>query len=139
VLRRGESYVIPLWYGSDIHWVKNVLAAGACDLRTRGRDVRLTEPRLSIDPARRLLPGPLRWAAALVGLTEFLDLRVSEARERDPDRRADQPPPGSRSDDGSMRGARHGTERPRRRLMIDRALGTLDVTEKPPSHPADDT
>jgi deazaflavin-dependent oxidoreductase (nitroreductase family) len=63
-LRRGDSYVIALWYGSDVHWVKNVLAAGACDLRTRGRDVRLTEPRLSIDPARRLLPGPLRWAAA---------------------------------------------------------------------------
>ena len=79
VLRRGDGYVIALWYGSDVHWVKNVLVAGECDLRSRGRDVLLTDPRLSIDPARRLLPGPLRWAAALVGVTEFLNLRVSEA------------------------------------------------------------
>jgi deazaflavin-dependent oxidoreductase (nitroreductase family) len=76
VLRRGDGYVIALWYGSDVHWVKNVLAAGECELRSRGRDFRLTDPRLTIDPARQLLPLPLRWAAALVGVTEFLHLRA---------------------------------------------------------------
>jgi len=75
VLRRGDDYVIALWYGSDVHWVKNVLAAGACELETRSRNVRLAEPRVSADPARRLLPLPLRWAGAIVGLTEFLRLR----------------------------------------------------------------
>jgi deazaflavin-dependent oxidoreductase (nitroreductase family) len=76
VLRRGDDYVVALWYGSDVHWVKNVLVAGGCELRTRGRDVRLAEPRLSADPARRILPRPLRWAGSVVGLTEFLRLRA---------------------------------------------------------------
>lgn len=75
VLRRGDDYVIGLWYGSEVHWVKNVLAAGDCELQTRGHKVRLAEPRLSADSARRVLPLPLRWAGSLVGLTEFLRLR----------------------------------------------------------------
>jgi len=29
VFRRGDSYVFALTYGSDVHWVKNVMAAGA--------------------------------------------------------------------------------------------------------------
>jgi deazaflavin-dependent oxidoreductase (nitroreductase family) len=76
VLRRGDDYVIALWYGSDVHWVKNVLAAGGCELRTRGHTIRLAEPRPSADPTRRVLPLPLRWAGAIVGLTEFLRLRA---------------------------------------------------------------
>jgi deazaflavin-dependent oxidoreductase (nitroreductase family) len=76
VLPRGDDYVIGLWYGSDVHWVKNVLAAGGCELQTRGRTVRLAEPRVSADPARRVLPLPLRWAGSVVGVTEFLRLRA---------------------------------------------------------------
>jgi hypothetical protein len=76
VLRRGDDYVIALWYGSDVHWVRNVLAAGGCELQTRSRNVRLGEPGVSADPARRYLPLPLRWAGAIVGLTEFLRLRA---------------------------------------------------------------
>lgn len=72
VLRRGDDYLVGLWYGSDAHWVKNVLAAGACELRIRGRNVRLVQPELLVDPARRLLPLPLRLAGRLVHLTEFL-------------------------------------------------------------------
>jgi deazaflavin-dependent oxidoreductase (nitroreductase family) len=44
VLRRGDDYVVALWYGSDVHWVKNVLAAGGGELQTRRRNVRLAEP-----------------------------------------------------------------------------------------------
>ena len=76
VVRRGDDYVIGLWYGSEAHWVKNVLAAGSCELRTRGRNVRLAEPHVSADPAKRVLPLPLRLAGSLVGLTEFLRLRA---------------------------------------------------------------
>jgi hypothetical protein len=76
-MRRGDDYVIALWYGSDVDWVKNVLAARGCELRTRGRTVQLAEPRLSADPARRVLPLPLRWAGSVVGLTEFLRLRAA--------------------------------------------------------------
>jgi deazaflavin-dependent oxidoreductase (nitroreductase family) len=77
VLRRRDDVVIALWYGSDVHWVKNVLAAGGCELETRGRKLRLTDPAISADPARSVLPLPLRLAGALVGLTDFIRLRAT--------------------------------------------------------------
>jgi deazaflavin-dependent oxidoreductase (nitroreductase family) len=79
VLRRGEQYVFGLWYGSDVHWVKNVLAAGGCEVRVRGRDVRLIEPELFADPERRLLPLPLRFGGRLLRMTEFLRMRTAHA------------------------------------------------------------
>jgi deazaflavin-dependent oxidoreductase (nitroreductase family) len=75
VLRRGDGYLIALWYGSGVQWVKNVLVAGRGELRTRGADVELTDPELFSDPSRRLLPLPLRLGGRLVGLTEFVRLR----------------------------------------------------------------
>ena len=36
VFKVGDEYVLALTYGSDVQWVKNVLAARGCDLRTRG-------------------------------------------------------------------------------------------------------
>lgn len=60
VFRRGNDYVFALTYGSDVQWVKNVLAAGGCEIRIRGRDVRLVEPEVFVDPARRLMPLPVR-------------------------------------------------------------------------------
>jgi deazaflavin-dependent oxidoreductase (nitroreductase family) len=77
VMRRGDDVIIALWYGSDVHWVRNVLAAGGCELETRGRKLRLAGPAVTADPARSVLPQPLRWAGALVGLTEFLRLRAT--------------------------------------------------------------
>jgi deazaflavin-dependent oxidoreductase (nitroreductase family) len=78
VLRRGDQYVVGLWYGSDVDWVKNIVAAGRCELRIRGRDIQLIEPELVADPDRRLLPPPMRLAGRFVRLTEFLHLRVGE-------------------------------------------------------------
>jgi hypothetical protein len=54
-----------------------VLAAGRCELETRGRKLRLADPAISADPARSVLPLPFRWAGALVGLTEFIGLRAT--------------------------------------------------------------
>lgn len=59
VFRRGDHYLFALTYGSDVDWVRNVLAAGGCAMRTRGRDVRLVEPELLVDPQLRLLPWPV--------------------------------------------------------------------------------
>lgn len=77
VFQRDNGYVFGLWYGSDAHWVRNVLAAGECDMRVRGRDVHLVAPSVFADPTRRLLPPPLRLAGRLVGLTEFLRMRAA--------------------------------------------------------------
>ena len=44
VFAAEDGYVLALTYGLDTDWVKNVLAAGGCELRTRGRVVHLTAP-----------------------------------------------------------------------------------------------
>jgi len=50
VFRRADRYLFFLTYGSDAQWVRNVLAAGECWIRMRGRDVRLVEPEVVVDP-----------------------------------------------------------------------------------------
>jgi deazaflavin-dependent oxidoreductase (nitroreductase family) len=76
VFRHGDRYVFALTYGSDAQWVKNVRAAGECSIRVRARDVKLAEPELIVDPARRLAPRPLRFVGRLGGVTEFLRMRA---------------------------------------------------------------
>jgi deazaflavin-dependent oxidoreductase (nitroreductase family) len=77
VFRRGDHYLFALTYGSDVDWVKNILAAGGCQMRTRGRNVRLVEPELIVDPTLRLMPWPL---GSLLGrlnrVTEILCMRA---------------------------------------------------------------
>ena len=71
---RGE-WVIVLTYGSDVDWVKNVLAAGEAEMTTRGRVVRPIEPRLVATNALAFFPAPVRAFGRLVGVTEVLRLR----------------------------------------------------------------
>ena len=77
VFKRGDGYVFALTYGSEVDWVKNVLAASEADLRTRGRDVHLVEPQLFTDPTRRLMPLPVRIVLRLNNVNEFLRMRQS--------------------------------------------------------------
>jgi deazaflavin-dependent oxidoreductase (nitroreductase family) len=78
VFRRGDHYLFALTYGSDVDWMKNVLAAGGCEMRTRGRDIRLVEPEVIVDPELRLLPWPL---GPLLGrldrVTEIVRMRAA--------------------------------------------------------------
>ena len=78
VFRRGSDWVIVLTYGSDVDWVKNVLAAGGCGLRTRGRDVVLVDPRLVTDPSLPGMPLPVRLMGRVIGATELLLLREAD-------------------------------------------------------------
>ena len=78
VFKRGDGYVFALTYGSEVDWVKNVLAAGEADLRTRGRDVHLVEPELFVDPTRRLMPLPVRVVLRLNNVNEFLRMRQAQ-------------------------------------------------------------
>ena len=83
VFRRGDDYLFFLTYGSDVDWVKNLLAAGSGTLRTRGRDVELVEPELMADPELRLAPGFVRFVEKrLAGVTEVLRMRSATRRRR---------------------------------------------------------
>jgi deazaflavin-dependent oxidoreductase (nitroreductase family) len=78
LFRRGDHYIFVLTYGSESQWVKNVLAAGECEVRVRGRDVRLIEPELIVNPPWDLMPPPVRVIERrLAGVTEFLRMRVA--------------------------------------------------------------
>jgi deazaflavin-dependent oxidoreductase (nitroreductase family) len=75
VFRRGDRYLFALTYGADVDWVKNVLAAGGCEMRTRGRDVRLVEPELFLDPELRSMPAPVRFIGRFIRAAEILRMR----------------------------------------------------------------
>jgi deazaflavin-dependent oxidoreductase (nitroreductase family) len=77
VFRRGDHVVFFLTYGSDVQWVRNVRSARECRIRTGGRDLRLVEPELIVDPERRLVPPLVRLVGGVVGVTEFLRMRVA--------------------------------------------------------------
>ena len=74
VFHDGDAWVMALTYGAEVRWVRNVLAAGGCELEVRGRRVRLTDPELIHDPSRRLMPIPVRWFLGLLGVSDFLRL-----------------------------------------------------------------
>jgi deazaflavin-dependent oxidoreductase (nitroreductase family) len=75
VFRGPDGYVVALTYGPDSDWVRNVLAAGGCELETLGRTVKLTEPRIVHDETRRATPFAVRQILRLAGVTDFLYLK----------------------------------------------------------------
>jgi deazaflavin-dependent oxidoreductase (nitroreductase family) len=75
VFRHGRQWIFALTYGSDVDWVKNVVAAGAAELETRGRTLHLVEPEVVVDPTRHLVPAPVRIGLRLMRVSEFLRMR----------------------------------------------------------------
>ena len=74
VFHVDNRYVFALTYGES-EWVKNVVAAGGCVIRTRRRDVWLSHPQRMTDPSRHWIPIPFRWVLALIHVEDFLVLR----------------------------------------------------------------
>ncbi|HEY0364539.1 MAG TPA: nitroreductase family deazaflavin-dependent oxidoreductase [Solirubrobacteraceae bacterium] len=75
LFRDGDRYVIALTYGADSQWVRNVLAAGAVDVETRGRRLRLVAPEVVHDVDRSLVPAPIRPLLGLARVSDFMLLR----------------------------------------------------------------
>lgn len=78
LFHRGDAYVISLPYGSDSDWVKNVLAAGGCELSTRGKRVRLTQPEVYVAEVEPAVPAPIRAVLRRVKATQYLALRPAD-------------------------------------------------------------
>jgi deazaflavin-dependent oxidoreductase (nitroreductase family) len=80
VFRRGNDYYFFLTYGSDVEWVKNVLATGSCSIESRGRVVELVEPELVTDPELRPAPPHVRFVERrIAGVTQYLRMRPSSS------------------------------------------------------------
>ncbi len=79
VFAAHDGYVLALTYGPDTDWVRNVLAAGGCELRTRGRIIRLVSPLLFHDEARRDIRPLERQVLRVIGVADFLSLETARA------------------------------------------------------------
>jgi len=79
VFAAKDSYVFALTYGPDTDWVKNVRAAGGCELRTRGRAIQLTSPRLYHDQSRQGIRPLERQVLRMIGVADFLSLKIPPA------------------------------------------------------------
>src|SRR6266581_5269887 len=74
VFRASNDFIIALTYSSQSEWVKNVLAAGGCELKTRGKKYQLSAPNIVRDSTRRKSPFPVHNVLTLVGADEYMEL-----------------------------------------------------------------
>jgi deazaflavin-dependent oxidoreductase (nitroreductase family) len=77
VFRASNGFIIALTYSSQSEWVKNVLVAGGCELKTRGKKYQLSAPKVVRDPTRRRFPVPVRLVLRIVGADEYMQLSIS--------------------------------------------------------------
>jgi deazaflavin-dependent oxidoreductase (nitroreductase family) len=76
VFRTEDGFIVALTYGPDTDWVKNVQAAGGCELRTRGRVLRVGSPRVYRDETRRGIRPVERQVLRLIGVADFLSVKT---------------------------------------------------------------
>jgi deazaflavin-dependent oxidoreductase (nitroreductase family) len=75
--RTDGEYIIALTYGAQSDWVKNVLAAGSCELQTRGRRVRLFDPYIVTDESKSWAPLPVRLILNRIDAPQYMRLSVA--------------------------------------------------------------
>ena len=78
----GNTFVIPLTFGSDSDWSRNVRAAGGCSIRLNGLDYEATAPEVvsaaEAGPVVRSAFGPVvRASFRMLGIRQFLLLRLA--------------------------------------------------------------
>jgi len=76
VFRAPNKFIIALTYSSQCEWVKNVLAASGCEVRTRGKIHLLSAPKVVRDPTRRRFPFPVWLVLRIVGADEYMELSI---------------------------------------------------------------
>ncbi|HEV3473966.1 MAG TPA: nitroreductase family deazaflavin-dependent oxidoreductase [Actinomycetota bacterium] len=72
-----DGFLIALTYGRDVDWVKNVIAAGGCQLIQRGQTADLVEPRiLRLGDQAYGIPSGIRIFLRVLAVSEALELRT---------------------------------------------------------------
>jgi deazaflavin-dependent oxidoreductase (nitroreductase family) len=74
--RTDDGYIVALTYGSGSDWVKNVLAAGSCEMQTKGRRVLLSNPRIETDEGKSWAPLPVRFILDRIDAPEYMRLSL---------------------------------------------------------------
>jgi deazaflavin-dependent oxidoreductase (nitroreductase family) len=75
-IRTSDGYVIPMTYGRDVDWARNVVRAGGCELEQLGRRHKLRKPRIvGLPAAEPKLPAVLRPFLRATNFPGFVLLR----------------------------------------------------------------
>lgn len=75
--RRHNGFVIALTYGPETDWVRNVLAAGGCELQTRRRCYQLGDPVVFRDENATDMPAFIRFMLRrVIKAPQFLRLDI---------------------------------------------------------------
>lgn len=82
--RSDDGYRIALTYGPESDWVRNVIAAGGCEIVSQRRRIALTQPRIITDPLRRWAPPIVRQVIGMIGATQYMQLTVGTDAARSP-------------------------------------------------------
>jgi hypothetical protein len=69
-----EGFLIALTYGHDSEWVRNVLAAGGCEIETRGIVHKLSTPVVVHELTDHRLPWVVSIILRVIGVTDYLQL-----------------------------------------------------------------
>src|SRR5713226_1055178 len=72
VFRAPEGFLIALTYGRESEWVRNVVAAGGCQLETRCVQYQLSAPIIVHDPSRREFPLGVGLILGIIGANAFI-------------------------------------------------------------------
>jgi deazaflavin-dependent oxidoreductase (nitroreductase family) len=76
----GDAFVMPRTFGDGAAWYRNVLAAGSCVVRYRGREHTLVDPEvIDYQTAAPAFPRYERLQFRLIGINEFLRMRKAPA------------------------------------------------------------
>lgn len=84
VFRKDGGFVIALTYGQQTQWLSNVRSAGGCELETRGKLFRVSSPEVYKDKTRKDMPIVIRFALRLLGVDDFLSLKVESVSSSTP-------------------------------------------------------
>lgn len=80
--RSRQNLIIPLPYGTDVDWLRNLLAAGEGVVDLKGRSLQVDEPMIvEIDDVMGLLPTWMVRTVRLNGAREAARLHISEPAE----------------------------------------------------------
>jgi deazaflavin-dependent oxidoreductase (nitroreductase family) len=80
----GDTFVIPLTFGNQSDWSRNVRAVGGCTIRLEGTEYRAVQPELAdrnqAAPVVRAAFGPVERAIfRMLGIQQFLLLRRADS------------------------------------------------------------
>src|SRR4051794_26273886 len=78
VFRTATGLVVALTYGPEADWVRNVLAAGGCEVENRGRRTRYGSPRVFRDETLQHVPAVARPLLRAIGAVDFLELVAAD-------------------------------------------------------------